>query len=110
MPYAMTNKGLHISLRLIPNDFNENVFLAPLKCFVPHSQNERKGYPAIYLKRKVVGSVESYSRIPLSVDGNVVFWAPKVKLEKLKLKATELENYERRYIYVKEDSNGLLCS
>jgi hypothetical protein len=64
-PFSMTNKGLYISLLLIPkNTFDQNLFIAPLKCSWAHTRGKSEGsYPAIHLQRKVVNGVEKYRRV-----------------------------------------------
>jgi hypothetical protein len=63
----MTNKGLHISLNLFPYSppygLKDGMFIVPLECSSLGEDGEEKdACPAIFLKRKVVHSVERYGR------------------------------------------------
>ncbi|KAE9373727.1 hypothetical protein N431DRAFT_300764, partial [Stipitochalara longipes BDJ] len=64
LPFSMTNKGLHISLPLVPEDmiFDERLFIAPLRCCWAVKEGQGNLYPAIPLLRPAK-ETESYWRV-----------------------------------------------
>jgi hypothetical protein len=97
-PFSMTNKGLHISLPLIPDNIGKDMFIAPLKCSLI---GEKAGWdfcPAICLQRKVVNGVERYGRLSIRTEGKLL----RLKHDEIRQKIVE-RTVVHKYIYVKGD-------
>jgi hypothetical protein len=98
-PFTMTNKGLHISLHLFRDIFNDSHFIVPLKCVVIDTRDERKLIPSIVLERRKVRGLERYGRTS-NPPAEPVFL---LTLFELRQRPLTLEGYSRKYVYVKEE-------
>jgi hypothetical protein len=112
-PFSMTNKGLYISLPLIPRELTSKSyadginrqklkflghFIAPLKCSWVGRGGEAIVCPAIILRRGVVNNAESYCR--LSYDEILL-----LNLDDIRLNPQIQKETAHKYIYVKEDGH-----
>jgi hypothetical protein len=112
-PFSITNKGLHISLLLIPvRGLNESLFLAPLRCLLAGNKGEGDFIPTVKLRKSVEG-VEIYTRVatftnPIGTVQNLLL-----------LNYDDIKKYHQRrysnelshkYIYVNEGQSYQLMS
>lgn len=104
-PFSMTNKGLYISLHLIPETafgpLGEDLFIVPLKCSWAGGKGGWDSCPVIRLKRNVVDHIERYGRAPITgIDANekVVLLNDKGIRHQIQIS----KGSAQKYIYVKE--------
>jgi len=97
-PFSITNKGLYISLRLLPSRVSFQ-FIAPLNCSWVSNKGDSGGYPAIHLQRDVINGLETYSR---ALDEKLTL----LSYDELRHKLQASKESTNRYIYVKEEPFG----
>jgi hypothetical protein len=104
-PFSMTNKGLHISLPLIPeHGFDNTLFLAPLKCSWACEKEEVERYPTIQLLKPAKG-VERYRRVMKrmrrgeAINGSLLLFS----YDEIQSEFQSAKNFVRKYIYVNEE-------
>ena len=99
-PFSMTNKGLHISFNLFPDEFSRDCFIVPLKCQMSSKKGHLQGYPTICVQQKAVRGPERYGRALIRTEGNVSFLMPRDLKPKRFAK-----DYVQKYIYVEGEDH-----
>jgi hypothetical protein len=110
-PFSMTNKGLHISLLLIPGSHDSGMvflgkdsgerddqFIAPLKCSWHDESAKSYLCPAIPLERNLVNGMETYSKLLYS---RFVF----LEFDEIEYHLQLKRGPTHEYIYVQEHRN-----